>query len=53
MIKPILFQDGKEVMLQKLIKYLAYNLNMRLSPIFGINQDPIQIYNHKNIKLFC
>ena len=36
-------------MLSELIKYPAYNLNVRLSRVFSIDQYVIQIYNNKNI----
>ena len=36
-------------MLLKLIQNLVYGLNVKLSRIFDIDQNVIQIYNHKDI----
>ena len=52
LIKPIFLQINKKIILLKLIKNPAYDLNVRLSEVFNINQDIIQIYNNKDIKLF-
>ena len=51
-MKTTFLQVGKERMLPELVKNPAYGLNVRLSRVFGIDQDIIQIYNNKYIKLF-
>ena len=51
-MKLTLLQIGKEEMLLKLVQNLAYGLNVGLSGVFGIDQDIIQVYNDKDIKLF-
>ena len=48
-MKPIFFQVGKEEVLPKLIQNPAYGLNVRLSGVFGIDQDIIQVYNNKDV----
>ena len=42
----------KEKIFPKLVRYLGYGLNMRMSQIFSVDQYIIKIYNNKNIKLF-
>ena len=49
-MKSTFFQVGKEGMSPKLVTYPAYNLNVSLPPILGVDQDIIQIYNHKSIE---
>ena len=39
-------------MLLELVQSPTYGLNVSLPKVFNINQDIIQIYNNKNIKLF-
>ena len=51
MIKPSFLQVEKKGIFSELVQNSAYNLNMRLSGIFDINQDIIQVYNNKDIKL--
>ena len=46
-------QVDKKRMLPELVQKQAYGLNVRLSRIFGIDQDVIQIYNYKDIELLC
>ena len=48
-MKSTFLQVGKKRVLPKMVQNLAYGLNMRLSGIFNIDQDIIQIYNNKNI----
>ena len=48
-MKTTFLQVDKEKMLPKLVQNLAYSLNVRLSGIFGIDQDIIQVYNNKYI----
>ena len=48
-MKPIFLQVGKEGMLLELVQNQAYNLNVRLSGVFDIDQDIIQIYDNKDI----
>ena len=48
-MKPTILQVGKEGMLPKLIRNSAYGFNVRLSEVFGIDQDIIQVYNNKDI----
>ena len=51
-MKPTFLQVGKEGVFPKLVQNLAYGLNVRLSGVFGIDQDIIQVYNNKNVLLF-
>ena len=48
-MKPTFFQVGKEGMIPELVKYLAYNLNVRLPRIFNVDHHIIQIYKNKDI----
>ena len=48
-MKPTFLQVGEEEILPELVLNPAYDLNMRLSGIFGIDQDIIQVYNNKDI----
>ena len=48
-MKPTIFQVGKKEVLPKFVQNPAYNLNVRLSGVFGIDQDIIQVYNDKDI----
>ena len=45
-------QVGKEPMLSKLAKDLAYSLYMWLTYFFSIDQNIVQIHNNKDVKLF-
>ena len=48
-MKTTFLQVGKEGMLPELVQNPAYGLNVRLSGVFGIDQDIIQVYNNKYI----
>ena len=48
-MKTTFFQVGKEGMLPELVQNPVYGLNMRLSGVFGIDQNIIQVYDNKNI----
>lgn len=51
LIKSTLFQSCKEAVLLELIEDPPNDFDMALAWIFGINQNGIQIYNDKYIKL--
>ena len=51
-MEPTFLQVGKKEMLSELVKYLAYDFNVRLSWIFNVDQYIIQIYNNEDIWLF-
>ena len=48
-MKPTFFQVGEEEVLPKLVKNPAYDLNVRLSGVYSIDQDIIQVYDNKDI----
>ena len=48
-MKTTFLQVGKEGMLPELVQNPAYGLNVRLSGVFGIDQDIIQVYDDKYI----
>ena len=52
-MKPTFLQFGKKRILLEFVQYPADILNVMLFPIFVIDQDVIQIYDHEDIKLFC
>ena len=48
-MEPTFLQVGKKGVLPELVKYPAYDLNVRLSWVLSIDQYIIQIYNNKDI----
>ena len=52
MIKLTFFQISKKEIFLELVQNSVYGLNVRLTQIFDIDQNVIQIYNNKNIQLF-
>ena len=48
-MKPSFLQVGKEGVFLKLVQDPAYDLNMGLSGVFGIDQDIIKVYDDKNV----
>lgn len=51
MMEMTLFQISKKLIFLKLIQNLIYGLYIWLAEVFDIDQDILQVYNHKNIKL--
>ena len=52
-MKLTLFQIGKQAIFFQKVQYSLHGFHVTLSLIFSIDKDVIQIYNDKNIKLFC
>ena len=48
-MKSTFLQVGKKEVFPKLVQNPAYTLNVRLSGIFSIDQDIIQVYDDKNV----
>ena len=51
-MEPILLQIGKKNVFSEVLKYPINGFYVSLARIFGVDQDVVQIYNNKDIKLF-
>ena len=52
MIEPTLLQIGKKIVFLEVFEYLTNGFYVSLAEIFDVDQDVVQIYNNKDIKLF-
>lgn len=51
LIETILFHVGKKLMFLEMIKNSAHGLHLRLTGVFGIAQNIVQIHNNKQVEL--
>ena len=50
-MEPALLQIGKKTVFPKVLEYPPNGFNVSLTKIFSIDQDVVQVYNDKDIKL--
>ena len=51
-MKATLFENGKKAVFPQFVQHPADSIDVSLARIFGVNQDIIQINNHKNVEFF-
>ena len=52
-MKPTLFHIDKQAVIPQKVYYLLYSFHITLTLIFCEDKGIIQIYDDKDIKLFC
>ena len=51
-MKTTFFEVGKKTVFPQFVQHLLDSINVSLASILSINQDVIQVNNHKNVKFF-